>query len=123
MSLKTSLNDDKEPQNVILRQKSPENQRFFSCYGVLRGIARAPIKIYQYCISPFFGPQCRYFPSCSHYTDEAIQRHGVLRGVVLGVARILRCHPWSKGPMMDPVPDQFAWRALIRYKRGVDDVL
>ncbi|MEO8206971.1 MAG: membrane protein insertion efficiency factor YidD [Chthoniobacterales bacterium] len=49
------------------------------------------------------GCGCRYEPSCSHYLEEAIQRHGVVRGVGMGVKRIMRCHPWG-GCGFDPVP-------------------
>jgi putative membrane protein insertion efficiency factor len=63
----------------------------------------AVIKAYTYAIGPLLGPNCRYTPSCSCYTSEAIQRHGVLRGVLLGAARICRCHPFVPGGH-DPVP-------------------
>lgn len=60
------------------------------------------VKIYKCCISPFLPPSCRFTPSCSTYMIQAVEKHGVLRGVVLGVWRILRCHPFSKGGY-DPV--------------------
>ena len=60
------------------------------------------VKIYKYCISPLLPPSCRFTPSCSTYMIQAVEKHGVLRGVVLGVWRILRCHPFSKGGY-DPV--------------------
>ncbi len=63
------------------------------------------IKAYQYILSPFFRPSCRYLPTCSQYTLEAITKHGALKGTVLGVSRICRCHPLHKGGF-DPVPDQ-----------------
>lgn len=62
-----------------------------------------PIRLYQYLISPWFGPRCRFVPSCSQYTREAIETHGILKGLYLGGRRILRCHPWG-GCGHDPVP-------------------
>ncbi len=63
----------------------------------------ALIRIYQYAISPFLGRRCRFFPSCSEYTAEALQKYGVLKGARLGLKRISRCHPWNSGGF-DPVP-------------------
>ncbi|MBE0538754.1 MAG: membrane protein insertion efficiency factor YidD [Ignavibacterium sp.] len=61
------------------------------------------IKIYQLLISPLFPSSCRYTPTCSHYTLEALQKYGLLKGGWLGVKRISRCHPWG-GSGYDPVP-------------------
>ncbi len=58
---------------------------------------------YQYLISPLLGPRCRFHPSCSHYAIEALQQHGLLRGLWLTLRRLLRCHPWHPGGH-DPVP-------------------
>jgi putative membrane protein insertion efficiency factor len=63
----------------------------------------ALIRIYQYAISPFLGRRCRFFPSCSEYTAEALQKYGALKGASLGMKRISRCHPWNPGGF-DPVP-------------------
>lgn len=61
------------------------------------------IKVYQKCISPFCSGCCRFRPTCSQYTIEALQTHGVIKGLYLGIKRILKCHPWG-GSGYDPVP-------------------
>jgi uncharacterized protein len=61
------------------------------------------LKTYKAVISPLLPASCRYVPSCSEYAAEAIARHGVLRGGALGLWRLLRCHPFSRGGY-DPVP-------------------
>jgi len=61
------------------------------------------IKIYQLLISPLFPSSCRYTPTCSHYTLEALKKYGLLKGSWLGIKRIARCHPWG-GSGYDPVP-------------------
>lgn len=64
------------------------------------------IKLYQYWISPLLGPRCRFYPSCSSYTIEAIQQHGLLKGFYLSFKRILHCHPASKKSGIDLVPEK-----------------
>ena len=61
------------------------------------------IRLYQLLLSPFFGSQCRFTPTCSHYAREAIEKHGSLRGSFYSIRRLLRCHPWHHGGY-DPVP-------------------
>ncbi|HMK20321.1 MAG TPA: membrane protein insertion efficiency factor YidD [Chitinophagaceae bacterium] len=63
----------------------------------------ALIKIYQWIISPILGPKCRFTPTCSHYAEEALKKHGVFKGIWLTIKRISRCHPWG-GSGYDPVP-------------------
>ena len=70
---------------------------------VLAGLAIVFIKGYRRFISPLLAPSCRYQPTCSEFTLEAIARHGALRGIWLGLKRIGRCHPWG-GEGFDPVP-------------------
>jgi uncharacterized protein len=67
-------------------------------------VLRAAIRLYQLLLAPVLPPSCRYLPSCSHYADEAIARHGVLYGSWLALRRVCRCHPWG-GSGYDPVPD------------------
>ena len=62
------------------------------------------LRLYRFVLSPLFGPRCRFYPSCSHYALEAIERFGVLRGTGLALWRLLRCNPWNHGGY-DPVPD------------------
>ena len=61
------------------------------------------IKLYQYAISPFFGSNCRFMPTCSAYTIEAIQNFGIGKGIWLGMKRILRCRPGCSCGI-DPLP-------------------
>lgn len=69
----------------------------------MRSIALALIRFYKKFISPGLGSNCRYYPTCSTYTYQAIEKYGVLRGSWMGMKRIARCHPWAKGGF-DPVP-------------------
>ena len=62
------------------------------------------IKLYRVVISPLLPPRCRFHPTCSQYAIEALQRHGVIRGLALSFKRIIRCHPGCPGGH-DPVPE------------------
>ncbi|HEV8151111.1 MAG TPA: membrane protein insertion efficiency factor YidD [Gemmatimonadales bacterium] len=68
-----------------------------------RRLAMILIRAYQRIVSPALPPACRFSPSCSQYTLEAIERHGILRGGWLGARRLVRCHPFNPGGF-DPVP-------------------
>ncbi len=70
----------------------------------LKSALIALIRLYRLLISPLLGPRCRFHPSCSSYAMEALQRHGLRRGVVLSFRRIIRCHPGNPGGV-DPVPE------------------
>jgi putative membrane protein insertion efficiency factor len=67
------------------------------------------IRGYQRIVSPWLGPVCRYYPSCSHYGYEAISVHGATKGSLLAAWRVLRCNPWSAGGV-DLVPPRGSWQ-------------
>jgi putative membrane protein insertion efficiency factor len=62
----------------------------------------ALINLYRVFVSPLTGGQCRFYPSCSHYAEDAIKKYGALKGSLLSIKRILRCHPFNPGGF-DPV--------------------
>jgi putative membrane protein insertion efficiency factor len=80
--------------------------------GLVARLLMSLIRLYQR-LSRFTPPVCRFYPSCSHYTYEAIQRYGALRGVWLGLKRILRCHPFHPGGY-DPVPERLPQHPSIK---------
>ncbi len=69
----------------------------------MRTILIALLRAYRYCISPLFGPCCRFHPTCSCYAIEAVERHGIFKGSYYAIRRILRCNPLHPGGI-DPVP-------------------
>jgi len=72
---------------------------------MIRGLMIGAIRLYQWTLSPWIGPACRFAPSCSQYGIDAIRIHGPLRGLWMTGRRLLRCHPWHPGGF-DPVPDR-----------------
>ncbi|HLP22692.1 MAG TPA: membrane protein insertion efficiency factor YidD [Microbacteriaceae bacterium] len=79
-----------------------------------RNAAIAILRAYQLVVSPLYGDVCRYYPSCSHYTLQAIARYGVLGGVGLGAWRILRCQPWVRGGVDDVPARKREWAHQVR---------
>lgn len=69
----------------------------------MKAVLIALLRAYQYAVRPWLGSNCRFYPSCSDYAREALERHGALRGSWLATRRILRCHPYHPGGY-DPVP-------------------
>ena len=69
----------------------------------MKQIAILLIRFYQKCISPLFPPHCRFYPTCSQYALEAVEKYGFFKGGFLALKRILKCHPYHKGGY-DPVP-------------------
>ncbi len=79
-----------------------------------------PILIYRHLISPLIPNRCIYTPSCSSYTIDAINRHGVIKGLLLGIFRVGRCHSMFTGGE-DPVPDEVSWQQIkIDYRNFRD---
>jgi len=73
--------------------------------NAVRAVVLAPIRVYQRVISPALPRRCKYEPTCSRYAVQAVERYGILRGLVLAGWRLLRCNPWSHGGF-DPVETQ-----------------
>jgi len=71
----------------------------------MRIVAVFALRAYQRVVSPFLPPACRFYPSCSEYAAQAIEKHGLLRGVMLSFARLARCHPFHPGGF-DAVPER-----------------
>lgn len=72
--------------------------------NTLTQLLLAPVYFYRYAISPLLPPSCRYTPTCSQYTIEALKKHGPFKGTYLSAKRILSCNPWG-GSGYDPVPE------------------
>jgi hypothetical protein len=76
----------------------------------VKAVVLAPLRFYRRFISPALGPRCKYHPTCSAYAVQAIERYGILRGLVLATWRVLRCNPFSHGGY-DPPEAQKLFRA------------
>lgn len=72
--------------------------------GSMKRLLIQIIRVYQVCFRAVLGPRCRFYPSCSEYASEAIETHGALKGSIMAVKRIGRCHPFNPGGV-DPVPE------------------
>jgi putative membrane protein insertion efficiency factor len=86
-------------ENELQEARAPVEHKRSASVWLLRG----PIRFYQLAISPMMPAACRYYPTCSNYAIEAIDKYGALKGGWLAVRRILRCHPFRPGGF-DPVP-------------------
>lgn len=71
--------------------------------AVMKILVVAGLRFYRLAISPMLGRRCRFFPSCSEYALEAVEKYGAWKGGWLGCKRVCRCHPWNPGGY-DPVP-------------------
>jgi putative membrane protein insertion efficiency factor len=79
-------------------------------------VLRVLIKTYQYTISPLIPDSCRFYPTCSRYSLEALDTHGVIKGLILSAWRIMRCNPWG-GHGYDPVPPHGLWKPQKELKQ------
>jgi putative membrane protein insertion efficiency factor len=91
-----------EPESAPLPEPDPPRTGFI--HWIVRGLILIPsyflifgVRLYQIFLSPIFGNQCRFQPSCSHYFIQAVRKYGAIRGSLRGVWRILRCHPYHPG--------------------------
>jgi putative membrane protein insertion efficiency factor len=98
--------------------RSFKNHWRFTGRQMLKRVAHILIRTYQLTLSSLVGRMCRHLPTCSHYTDEAIQMHGFWAGGWMGLARVCRCRPGGTAGF-DPVPQQLPqdadWRTPWRY--------
>ncbi len=88
---------------------------------LFRLIFTLPIVFYQKFISPAFPSACIYTPSCSHYTKDAILKHGVFFGLIYGILRVFRCNGWFFRGGDDPVPEKLTldiFKAYSRFRKG-----
>lgn len=88
----------------------------------MRKILIGLVRIYQTLISPLFPPSCRYYPTCSNYMIDALKKHGLILGLIMGICRILRCNPFIRGGV-DPVPDNFTIFRNPHPERYEDEII
>lgn len=88
---------------IISVKSEPERSQFRTFMRPHVLIARGLIRLYRFTLSAFMGRSCRHLPTCSEYTEEAIDRFGLWAGGWIGLSRIARCHPWGSSGF-DPVP-------------------
>jgi uncharacterized protein len=86
-----------------MKYRTVSSSFFEGCHDVMAHVAVGLISLYRICVSPFLPPACRFYPSCSAYAMECIEKHGILRGTWMSGRRLLRCHPFHPGGY-DPVP-------------------
>lgn len=99
-------------QHTMSEPHMPGTSRIDPVSGIAVRALSACIRGYQVLLSPVFGAQCRFYPTCSHYALGAIARHGAGKGLLLSAARIARCNPLCDGGH-DPVPEHFS---LVKLK-------
>ena len=93
MHCSTDCNERQELQNNSLDGTGNPMQH----PSLLARVLMATIRVYQLCLSPWIGGQCRFYPSCSRYSTQAILRYGAIKGSALAVKRLLRCNPFNAG--------------------------
>jgi putative membrane protein insertion efficiency factor len=91
--------------SVSSRHRSPLRLAAEGVTTLAEALLLLALEVYQVLFRPLIGPACRFAPSCSIYAAEAIERHGPLRGFLMAVRRVGRCHPWNPGGY-DPVPER-----------------
>jgi len=93
--------------NMVTLKAAVKSLRMLAISAVL-----IPVHLYRFILSPFLPPSCIYTPTCSQYTIHAFRKHGILKGAVLSLTRIGRCHGAFFSGGEDPVPDQFALSSI-----------
>jgi uncharacterized protein len=110
-----------KPERRMLRNEAGAvllHLAYASARRLPRRAAHLVIRVYQLSLSALVGRQCRHAPSCSAYMDEAIARHGLWAGGLLGLARVCRCHPWGTSGY-DPVPEHLPAGGIALFLYGL----